>query len=81
MTKSKEKAQKITGYLRSTDRATYRMLTSEDDPHYALHTMTHSMREVPKKKRASGNWAKPDDPIDKRGWTIAPVKSGRRRKR
>ena len=54
MTKSKEKTPKIAGYLRSTDRGTYRMLTSEDDPHYALHTMTCSMREVPKKKRVKG---------------------------
>lgn len=81
MAKSKEKTQKIAGHLRSTDRGTYRMLTSEDDPHYALHTMTCSMREAPKKKRVSGGWAKPDDPIYKRGWTIAPVTSGRRRKR
>jgi len=81
MTKSKEKTQKITGHLRSTDRTSYRMLTSEDDPHFALHTMTYSMREVVKTKRVSGGWAKPDDPIYKRGWTIAPVMSARRRKR
>ena len=81
MVKSKEKTQKIAGYLRSTDRGTYRMLTSEDDPHYALHTMTYLMKEVAKMKRVSGGWAKPDDPIYKRGWTLAPVKSARRRKR
>ena len=57
MTKSKEKTQQIAGHLRSTDRTSYRMLTSEDDPHFALHTMTHSMREVGKKKRVKGGWA------------------------
>ena len=51
MAKSKEKTQKIAGHLRSTDRGTYRMLTSEDDPHYALHTMAFSMRNVPTKKK------------------------------
>jgi len=29
-----------------TDRATYRLLTSEDDPHYALLTMTTTVRLV-----------------------------------
>ena len=29
-----------------TDRATYRLLTSEDDPHYALHTITTTARLV-----------------------------------
>jgi len=37
--------------------------------------------EVAKASRVSGGWAKPDDPIYKQGWTIAPVMSGRRRKR
>ena len=81
MAKSKEETQKITGLPTDTDRVSFRMLTSEDDPHFALHTMTCSMREAPKKNRVSGGWAKPDDPIYKRGWTIAPVTSGRRRKR
>ena len=81
MEKSKDETQRIPGHLRSTDRASYRMLTSGGDPHFALHTMTHSMREVVKKKRVSGGWAKPDDPIHKQGWTIRPVKSGRRQKR
>ena len=57
MTKSKEKTQKITGLPKDTDRVSFRMLTSEDDPHFALHTMTHSMREVGKKKRVKGGWA------------------------
>ena len=30
-----------------TDRATYRMLTSEDDPHYALHTITTPVQSAP----------------------------------
>jgi hypothetical protein len=30
-----------------TDRATYRLLISEDDPHYALHTMTTTVRPAP----------------------------------
>ena len=81
MTKSKEKTQKIAGLPTDTDRVSFRMITSEDDPLFAQLTMTHSMREVGKKKRVSGGWAKPDNPIYKRGWTIAPVKSGRRRKR
>ena len=34
------------------------------------------MREVGKKKRVSGGWAKPDDPIYKQGWTIAPNMAG-----
>ena len=81
MTKSKEETRRISGLPKDTDRVSFRMLTSEDDPHFALHTMTHSMREVVKTKRVSGGWAKPDDPIYKRGWTIAPVMSARRRKR
>ena len=81
MAKSKEKTQRIAGLPKDTERLTHSLLTSEDDPAFAQLTMAFSMREVPKKKRASGNWAKPDDPIYKRGWTIAPVKSGRRRKR
>ena len=80
MAKSKEKKRRIAGLPKDTDRVSFRMLTSENDPHFALHTMTCSMREAPKKKRVSGGWAKPDDPIYKRGWTIAPVTSGRRRK-
>ena len=81
MAKSKEETQKITGLPTDTDRVSFSMLTSEDDPHFALHTMTCSMREAPKKNRVSGGWAKPDAPIYKRGWTIAPVMSARRRKR
>ena len=81
MTKSKEETRRISGLPKDTGRVSFSWLTSEDDPHYSLHTMTYSMREVVKTKRVSGGWAKPDDPIYKRGWTIAPVKSGRRRKR
>jgi len=80
MAKSKKKTQRISALPKDTDRVSFRMLTSADDPHFALHTMTCSMREAPKQKRVSGGWAKPDDPIYKRGWTIAPVKSRRRRK-
>ena len=80
MAKSKEKTRRTSGLPKDTDRVSFSWLTSEDDPHYALHTMTCSMREVPKKKRVSGGWAKPDDPIYNRGWAIAPVKSARRRK-
>ncbi|PHS03897.1 MAG: hypothetical protein COA89_16265 [Acidithiobacillus sp.] len=81
MAKSKGKTRRIAGLPKDTERLTHSLLTSEDDPAYAQHTMTYSMREVVKTKRVSGGWAKPDDPIYKRGWTIAPVMSARRRKR
>ena len=54
MAKSKEKTRRIAGLPKDTDRVSFSMLTSEDDPHFALHTMTCSMREVPKKKRVKG---------------------------
>ena len=54
MAKSKEETRRISGLPKDTDRVSFRMLTSEDDPHYVLHTMTHSMREVGKKKRVKG---------------------------
>ena len=82
MSKSKKSPSKrrTDGLPENTERVTFRWLEGPDDPHFALHTMTCSMREVPEQKRASGGWAKPDDPIYKRGWTIAPFKSARRRK-
>ena len=39
-----------------TDRATYRMLTSEDDPHYALHTMAATVQEVSSEDNCELNW-------------------------
>ena len=54
MTKSKEKTRRIAGLPKDSDRVSFRMLTSEDDPLYSQLTMTCSMREVPKKKRFSG---------------------------
>ena len=54
MAKSKEKTRRIAGLPKDTDRVSFSMVTSEDDPHFALHTMTCSMREVVKKKLFSG---------------------------
>ena len=51
MAKSKEETQKITGLPIDTDRVSFRMITSEDDPLFAQLTMTYSMREVPSKKK------------------------------
>ena len=56
MSKTQKKPQskrRVPGHLRSTDRVSYRMLTSEDDPHYSLHTMAFSMREAPSKKKTT----------------------------
>ena len=50
MAKSKEKTRRTSGLPKDTDRVSFRMLTSENDPHFALHTMTHSMRKVGKIK-------------------------------
>ena len=36
------------GLPKDSDRATFRMLTGVNDPHYALHTMTSSLRSPPK---------------------------------
>ncbi len=54
MAKSKEETRRISGLPKDTDRVSFSWLTSEDDPHYSLHTMTYSMREVVKTKR--GGW-------------------------
>ena len=51
MSKSKKSPRKrrTDGLPENTERVTFRWLEGPDDPHYALHTMTCSMREVPKK--------------------------------
>ena len=43
----------VPGLPKDTDRVSFRMLTSEDDPLFAQLTMTHSMREVPSKKKTT----------------------------
>ncbi len=40
----KRDPQKPTWLPADTNRATYRLLTSEDDPHYALRTMAATVR-------------------------------------
>ena len=41
-------ATKPSGLPKDSDRATFRMLTGVNDPHYALHTMTSSLRSPPR---------------------------------
>ena len=50
MAKSKEKTPRTSGLPKDTDRVSFRMITSEDDPLFAQLTMTHSMRKVGKIK-------------------------------
>ena len=53
MSKSKKSPRKrrTDGLPEDTERVTYRWLEGPDDPHYALHTMAFSMRNVPMKKK------------------------------
>ena len=53
MSKSKKSPSKrrTDGLPENTERVTYRWLEGPDDPHYALHTMAFSMRNVPTKKK------------------------------
>jgi hypothetical protein len=39
-----------------TDRVTYRLLTSEDDPLYAVHTMTTTVRSAPCRSKPGLKW-------------------------
>ena len=52
MSKSKKNPRKrrTDGLPENTERVTFRWLEGPDDPHYALHTMTHSLRKVGKIK-------------------------------
>ena len=56
MSKSKKTPRKrrTDGLPEDTERVTYRWLEGPDDPHYALHTMAFSMRNVPTKKKPTG---------------------------